>query len=360
MNYVTLIALTLLLFSRNTLSASEIQNISDACRTNPMFGYFYRQNRYSTQDHQEDMILASLGLRYSETLLDRTHIRPLEPKTRRAAVRFIEENCSPYTTNMEFGSNDLKNLGEYIDQRQVHELEVCRAQSQQMETIEEFDCEVGKIIRKSPVTVKGYTEKFQNIIEKFKAQNDTIVFRSALIDGQEKQREINKKILPAAVMSKLLATLAMGATSRYMKTESDESLRQWLKSQPFSSVSPEELFEQSLKLQNGDIYKAILSIENVLSEYWLAPNRQHLRQTSALKSITNHCPGTRQIDAATPAKEGTSEDVFGSWYHLFGTMLLGCVEGRLFPLLLVQQSLWVDVCSILKVRKKVVMDWHIT
>ena len=37
--------------------------------------------------------------------------------------------------------------------------------------------------------------------------------------------------------------------------------------------------------------------------------------TPDFSSITNFCPGEKP------------EDVFGSWYHLFGVMLLGCVEG---------------------------------
>ena len=130
-------------------------------------------------------------------------------------------------------------------------------------------------------------------------------------------------------MPKLLATLAMGATSRFMATEQDQELRSWILDQPISSILPEDIFRESLRLQNGDIYKALLSIENVLSEYWLAPNRQHLKQTAALRSITNYCPGTKMIDGDYGGSRDTlnSDDVFGSWYHLFGTMLLGCVEG---------------------------------
>ena len=108
----------------------------------------------------------------------------------------------------------------------------------------------------------------------------------------------------------------MGATARYMMTPMDKKLRAWIKRQRFSSLEPEDVLRKSLELQKGDLYKAILSIENVLSEYWLVPNRGNLKQTSSLRSITNVC-------------DSKKDDVFGSWYHLFGTMLLGCVEGPL-------------------------------
>ena len=230
---------------------------------------------------------------------------------------------------MSYGSKDLNELGEYLTESESLELEACRFE-QNKDRFEELDCETGKIIRKSPVQVKDYTIKFNIAIREYERESGNTVFRSKPHQWSKNDKgKLLKKFPAASVISKLLATLAMGATSRFMMTEHDKELRHWIMSQPISSLGPEDVLSKSLELQNGDIYKAILSIENVLSEYWLSPNRQHLKQTASLKSITNYCPNTPTLDGGhAGARKGlNSDDVFGSWYHLFGTMLLGCVEG---------------------------------
>ena len=310
-------------------SVIKAESISPECRSNKMFGHFYRQLDYKVSSHEEDMILASLGNRYSETLLSKLNLMELDAESRQEAEGWIKENCAPHVKSMSLGSKDLSELGEYLTESESQELEACRFE-QNEDRFEELDCEVGKIIRKSPVQVKDYTIKFNSAIRKYEQDSGKIVFRSEPHQWSKDQRgELIKKFPPAGVMSKLLATLAMGATSRFMMTEHDQELRSWIMSQPMSSLNPEDVLSKSLALQEGDIYKALLSIENVLSEYWLSPNRQHLKQTASLKSITNYCPNTPSLDAGHAGERSglNSEDVFGSWYHLFGTMLLGCVEG---------------------------------
>lgn len=304
-------------------------NISQECLDNPMFGHYFRQTRYSTSSHQEDLVLASLGNRYAETLLDQLSLRDLQPEKRREQERWIRENCAPFDKGVTFGSKDLETMGEYLTPERSEEVQRCRYE-QDEKKFERLDCEVGKIVRKSPVQVKPYIEKFQNVIEEYEQDNNKMVYKSRPHEWDHKnKKDLIKKFPAAAVMPKLLATLAMGATSRFMATEQDQELRSWILDQPISSILPEDIFRESLRLQNGDIYKALLSVENVLSEFWLVPNRQHLKQTAALRSITNYCPGTKMTDGDYGESRETlnSEDVFGSWYHLFGTMLLGCVEG---------------------------------
>lgn len=333
----------------------KAQPISSECKSNKMFGHFYRQTDYKVSSHEEDMILASLGNRYAETLMDKLKLKKLDSESRQSAEKWIKKNCSPHVKSMSYGSKDLSELGQYLTESESSALEACRYQ-QNKEKFEALDCEVGKIIRKSPVQVKDYTIKFNIAIREYEWNTGNRVYRSKPHQWSKKKKgKLLKKFPAASVMSKLLATLAMGATSRYMMTEHDQELRHWIMSQPMSSLSPEDVFARSLELQEGDIYKALLSIENVLSEYWLTPNRQHLKQTASLKSITNYCPNTPSLDGGhAGARKGlNSDDVFGSWYHLFGTMLLGCVEGPIISTLVGKtESMGGRILDIKKAKKQ--------
>ena len=185
---------------------------------------------------------------------------------------------------------------------------------------EKLKCRWNKIIRKSPINVKKKTKNFKEIIKNFEKENGTEVFRSKphSWDPENKLKLVSTHFPGSLIFSKLLTSLSLGVTSKFMMTPKDKDLRAWLESQNVAGVSLEDLFKKSLELQKGDLYKTILSIENILSEYWRDKKREHLGKRHSLQSITNHCPGLH--------KRG----YVGSWYHLFGTMLLGCVEGYLW------------------------------
>ena len=46
----------------------------------------------------------------------------------------------------------------------------------------------------------------------------------------------------------------MGVTNRFMMTPNDTQLRQWVKDQAFSSITPKDLFNQSLLLSMERVY----------------------------------------------------------------------------------------------------------
>ena len=313
-----LLASGLLVFSSSNVYSEEVISISKQCLENPMIGHYYRQQKYATQSHQEDMILTNLANRYSESLLDVLKIKRIKEEKREADEKWIQQNCAPYVENE---NNKIRESQQpMLSNIELENLHQCRKE-QNEEQLEKFNCEVNKIIRKSPITVKGQTKKFKKAMSEFSEETGIELFRSPRHKWSSKKRlKLIRKFPAAALMPKILAGLAMGVTSRFMATEKDTDLRQWLLEQPMSSIAPEDLLKKSLEFQEGDVYKAILSIENVLSEFWLNPDRERFTQTSALKSITYTC-------------DPKQEDVFGSWYHLFGTMLLGCVKGPILTTL---------------------------
>jgi hypothetical protein len=76
-------------------------------------------------------------------------------------------------------------------------------------------------------------------------------------------------------------------------------------SQPDRSIAPESLFQKGLQLTEGNVALALITIENILSRYWLAKDREQLLLTQKLIPFKN------------------SNDTFGHWYHLFGIMVYG-------------------------------------
>lgn len=115
--------------------------------------------------------------------------------------------------------------------------------------------------------------------------------------------------------TKLLTALASGVTSRHFKTGKEEALISYILSRPDESVTMDELFRQSYRMNNGEVYLSILSIENILSDYWRHPQRDKLAVTRKLANICNFYQG--------------KGDKYGAWYHFHGIMLYGYVRGGL-------------------------------
>jgi hypothetical protein len=124
--------------------------------------------------------------------------------------------------------------------------------------------------------------------------------------------ELRKNFFIFSRMSKLLVALSRGGTSSYMVTGTEEELKNYILSRPEESVNLEEMFRASYRINQGDVYLALLTIENVLSRFWLSSGRSKRAIMTRLKDITNFNYRT---------------DKFGAWYHLFGIMLYGYAEG---------------------------------
>ena len=113
--------------------------------------------------------------------------------------------------------------------------------------------------------------------------------------------------------SKLLVTLASGTTSRFLITGTENELLNWIDAQEEESVYPNNIFRQSYRINNGNIYLSVLTIENILSRYHGVPNRENISITRKLADITNsHC----------------RHDKYGTNYHLWGIVLYGYVKGN--------------------------------
>ena len=168
---------------------------------------------------------------------------------------------------------------------------------------------------KAPFKVKNMANMMKEVIVEEFQQKGTIPQEGKVHKWSESTRKELKKRFPLfARMPKLLVALSRGSTSSYMVTGTENSLSEYILSRPINSINLEEMFRASYRINNGDVYQTLLTIENVLSRYWLTPGREKRAITTRLKDITNY---------------NFKTDKFGSWYHLYGIMLYGYAHGGL-------------------------------
>lgn len=167
----------------------------------------------------------------------------------------------------------------------------------------------------APFKVKNMANMMKEVIVEEYQQKGLVPQEGTIHKWSESSRkELKKKFPLFARMPKLLVALSRGSTSSYMVTGTENSLSEYILSRPMNSINIEEMFRASYRINKGDVYQTLLTIENVLSRYWLTPDRDKRAITTRLKDITNYNYKT---------------DKFGSWYHLFGIMLYGYAHGSL-------------------------------
>jgi hypothetical protein len=113
--------------------------------------------------------------------------------------------------------------------------------------------------------------------------------------------------------TKLLTALASGVTSRHFRTGTEEALISEILTRQEGSVTLDQVFRASYRVNGGDVYLTILTIENILSDNWRHPQREKLAVTRKLANICNFYQGRG--------------DKYGAWYHFHGIMLYGYVRG---------------------------------
>lgn len=107
-------------------------------------------------------------------------------------------------------------------------------------------------------------------------------------------------------LSKIIMALATATSPRFMYVGQEENLIAWILARPDNSVTIEGLFKTSYELNQGNVYLAILTIENVLADATFEKDREKTAVNQKLADLYE----------ASPNK-------FGDWYHFFGTMLAG-------------------------------------
>ncbi|MCM2323650.1 MAG: hypothetical protein NDJ90_10360, partial [Oligoflexia bacterium] len=166
--------------------------------------------------------------------------------------------------------------------------------------------------RESPIRREGFVRMFAQIILEETANG----IQPSYGTPHEWSEEFLAKYRETSMMlasSKVLMALAVGDTNRFMRTDREAQLYKWMIAHPDRTLTLPEVFRQSYRLNMGDMYLTLLTIENVLAHQWRNGQREKLPLTHRLRAITSGHEDSR--------------DRFGTWYHLIGIMLYGYVEG---------------------------------
>jgi hypothetical protein len=113
-------------------------------------------------------------------------------------------------------------------------------------------------------------------------------------------------------MTKLFMALGNGLTFRFMVTGHERELSRLIEARPYDSVTLEEAFRLSYRLNNGDVYLTLLTLENLFAYHWTNPERDKVAVVQRLKGFTHYF---------------NKGDKFGHWYHFWGMVLYGHVRG---------------------------------
>ncbi|MFZ4715382.1 MAG: hypothetical protein ACOYL6_16785 [Bacteriovoracaceae bacterium] len=171
--------------------------------------------------------------------------------------------------------------------------------------------------KENPFKVKGIVQMFLQIMFEENQSSKPItpiIHKNYMRWSPEFLKKHAKKLVGLPFMaSKLLIALTNGDTGRVLLTGKENEMELWILSQPPRTVFPHNLFRQAYRLHNGDVYLSLLMIENVLSRYRFWRDRNNLELSNRLGPILNQL--------------GDRTDLFGPYYHFFGTLILGYTEG---------------------------------
>lgn len=259
---------------------------------NKFLGYIYQQANYQLNDPRGDVLLLWTAHQIPQFVL--ANLKGRQPEILAERAKKIEELLIKYPEFLPREETKNTIVKDYLTYNPAHE---------------NIELEG----HKAPFKVKNMVLMLKQVIAEEYQLNGLVPNRGVTHKwSPEIKRELHKQFSLFSRMSKLLVALSRGGTSHYMVTGTEEDLKDYIISRPENSINLEEIFRASYRINQGDAYLALLTIENVLSRFWLTPQRSKRLILTKLKDITNFNYKT---------------DKFGSWYHLFGIMLYGYAEG---------------------------------
>lgn len=259
---------------------------------NKYLGYIYQQQEYQLNDPQGDILLLWAAHQIPKFVLSNLQGKQAEIlKFRKEKVDELLVKYPQYALKEETKNTVVQNYVPYRTDHLAIELEGHQA----------------------PFKVKNMAAMMKQVIaEEFQVNGLKPQLGTVHKWSPEIKKDLRKKFVIFSRMSKLLVALSRGGTSYYMITGTEDTLKDYIITRPENSITLEEMFRASYRINQGDVYLTLLTIENLLSRFWLTPHRSKRLVTTKLKDITNFNYRT---------------DKFGSWYHLFGIMLFGYAEG---------------------------------
>ena len=262
------------------------------------FAVSYRLDKYQPEDHQGDVSLLAIAGRVPKAMV----------KVATGGHMPVDGTTHPY--------EDLNPLVKPDDpppsDQEILDRRLPAAQTERL-LVEARNKRLVLEGRRDPIKVPAMTKMFTQIFAEEAAKGVPPKLGKPLGWSREFLAEDRERpeLQPYARVSKLLIALSCGLTSKFMPTDHERRLIAYILGRPDRSVTFAQLFRESYELNDGDVYLALLTCENVLSEFWLTPQRENRAVTRKLAPITNVYDGRG--------------DIYGTWYHFTGTLLYSYV-----------------------------------
>ncbi len=289
----------------------------------PYYGYYYRQKSYELFDLQGDVALAGslkVFLQNGMAMLkgDEEHTLKDKKTKEELAVKYADAN------EKEVINPILEDKPDYTwTKEEIEALEISPEAKELM-----LKYAVGTTFsidgtHSKPFKVKNISKMFMQVVYEEYEQHKITPKMGNVHDWHPDFKSTKEyrqmRAIAMKPFSKLMHALFKGVSSRFLVTGQEKELTLYVNSFAFNSVTLDQVFRKSYQLNNGDIYLSLLTIENIFSEYWndgdFGNNRDHRSLTRRLSEIHHHF---------------NWGDKYGAWYHLFGMMLYGYVNGS-FP-----------------------------
>jgi hypothetical protein len=263
------------------------------------FSFIYRQAEFNLEDEQGDVSLCkSIVQKGVKQIGDLFHFKSplggfIDKMYEKAVIKYPEFIIP----------DDVGNPYDLISFEATKSIDLER-------TKRILSCELKRPTKVDPIKLNSFMKMIQQVIVE---EKNNIKLSAGEVHRWSKQSR-RKYVFECPLIlqaPKLLAMLATGVSFRFAYTGLEDVLVEEISHFPVRSLYPHDIFRMSYRLNKGNLYLTLLTIENVFSRHWTAPQRESKRVTTRLAHITND----------------PENDNFGTWYHLFGTMLFGYSHG---------------------------------
>ena len=291
-NYLKIVITSFFISQTMFAQDSETSSLIKYAKENKALGYVYQQKELALLDEVGDVVL----IEYLKLMLV-----PLKSivKGKKEQVESDYDKIKSMAFQAQIDFPEYTTSIEFLD-----ELTFLEPDDSKYENIQEED-RISVDSKIKPFEVYKFVNMLKQVI--YEETENGI----QPIQGEFHQWTKSKNNLKYG--SKLLVTLASGTTSRFLITGTENELLNWFETQDEESVYPNDIFRQSYRINNGNIYLSVLTIENILSRYHGVPDRENIAITRKLADITN---------------SHYRQDKYGTTYHLWGISLYGYVKGN--------------------------------
>lgn len=264
-----------------------------------LFSYIYKQNQFKTVDVQGDVSLCKsivhTGMEQVGTLA----------KFRIPKGGFKDQMYEKAIS--EYPQYEIaEDLSNPYDQKAYEKAKVIDVER----ALKIESCDIDDPSKVTPFSAKSFAQMIEQVIFEEK-RNFKPTYGEIHRWSKGFKLNYQLKCPIVSIVPKMLLMLATGVSYRFAYTGKEEALAYEIENNEVRSLYPHDIFRMSYRLNKGDVYLALLTIENLFSRHWTAPKRESKMVTTRLANITN--------DLKT--------DNFGTWYHLFGVMTFGYAHG---------------------------------